>query len=169
MTAVSAAPVRVGPRRYVGPGQAIPALDGVRAIAVALVLADHGGVPGLSGGFLGVDVFFVLSGFLITSLLLDEVGRTGRIGLRAFWIRRARRLLPALLVMVLAVVAMRELFSTESTANLRADAVAALFWMSNWVFVAQDTDYFSRVLRRHRCSTPGRWRSRSSITSAGRC
>lgn len=144
MTAVSAAPVRVGPRRYVGPGQAIPALDGVRAIAVALVLADHGGVPGLSGGFLGVDVFFVLSGFLITSLLLDEVGRTGRIGLRAFWIRRARRLLPALLVMVLAVVAMRELFSIESTANLRADAVAALFWMSNWVFVAQDTDYFSQ-------------------------
>lgn len=144
MTAVSAAPIRVGPRRYVGPGQAIPALDGVRAIAVALVLADHGGVPGLSGGFLGVDVFFVLSGFLITSLLLDEVGRTGRIGLKGFWIRRARRLLPALLVMVLAVVALRELFSEESTANLREDAVAAFFWMSNWVFVAQHTDYFSQ-------------------------
>lgn len=144
MTAVSAAPVRVGPRRYVGPGQAIPALDGIRAIAVALVLADHGGVPGLSGGFLGVDVFFVLSGFLITSLLLDEVGRTGRVGLKGFWIRRARRLLPALLVMVLAVVALRELFSEESTANLRDDAVAAFFWMSNWVFVAQDTDYFSQ-------------------------
>ncbi|KWX57311.1 hypothetical protein ASJ79_11705 [Mycobacterium sp. NAZ190054] len=143
-TAVSAAPIRVGPRRYVGPGQAIPALDGLRAIAVALVLADHGGIPGLSGGFLGVDVFFVLSGFLITSLLLDEVGRTGRVGLKGFWIRRARRLLPALLVMVLAVVALRELFSEESTANLRDDAVAAFFWMSNWVFVAQDTDYFSQ-------------------------
>ncbi|WNG90436.1 acyltransferase family protein [Mycobacterium sp. ITM-2016-00317] len=141
---MSAAPIRVGPRRYVGPGQAIPALDGIRAIAVALVLADHGGVPGLSGGFLGVDVFFVLSGFLITSLLLDEVGRTGRVGLKGFWIRRARRLLPALLVMVLAVVALRELFSEESTANLRDDAVAAFFWMSNWVFVAQDTDYFSQ-------------------------
>ncbi|WP_082754099.1 acyltransferase family protein [Mycobacterium sp. NAZ190054] len=141
---MSAAPIRVGPRRYVGPGQAIPALDGLRAIAVALVLADHGGIPGLSGGFLGVDVFFVLSGFLITSLLLDEVGRTGRVGLKGFWIRRARRLLPALLVMVLAVVALRELFSEESTANLRDDAVAAFFWMSNWVFVAQDTDYFSQ-------------------------
>ncbi len=144
MTAVSAAPIRVGPRRYVGPGQSIPALDGVRAIAVALVLADHGGVPGLSGGFLGVDVFFVLSGFLITSLLLDEIGRTGHIGLKGFWIRRARRLLPALVVMVLAVVAVRGLFSDESVANLRDDAVATFFWMSNWIFVAQDTDYFSQ-------------------------
>ena len=143
-TAVSAAPIRVGPRRYVSPGRGIAALDGVRAIAVALVLADHGGVPGMSGGFLGVDVFFVLSGFLITSLLLDEVGRTGRIGLKSFWIRRARRLLPALIVMVLAVVTARELFAAEATANLRDEAVAALFWMSNWLFVAQHTDYFSQ-------------------------
>ena len=73
----------------------IPALDGVRAIAVALVLAHHGGIPGMGGGFLGVDIFFVLSGFLITSLLIDELGRTGRIALGEFWIRRARRLLPA--------------------------------------------------------------------------
>jgi peptidoglycan/LPS O-acetylase OafA/YrhL len=119
-------------------------LDGVRAVAVALVLADHGGIPGLSGGFLGVDVFFVLSGFLITSLLLDELGRTGRIGLRDFWIRRARRLLPALLAMVLAVVAAREFFPSEATATLRDDAVASFFWMSNWAFVAQKTDYFTQ-------------------------
>jgi peptidoglycan/LPS O-acetylase OafA/YrhL len=118
-------------------------LDGIRAVAVALVLADHGGIPGLSGGFLGVDVFFVLSGFLITSLLLDELGRTGRIALRAFWIRRARRLLPALIVMVLAVVAARDFFPPEATAALRDDAVSAFFWMSNWAFVAQQTDYFS--------------------------
>lgn len=144
MTAVSAAPIRVGPRRYVSSGQGIPALDGVRAIAVALVLADHGGVPGLSGGFLGVDVFFVLSGFLITSLLIDEIGRTERIGLKDFWIRRARRLLPALLVMVLTVVTLRELFTPESTANLRTEAVAAFFWVSNWAFVAARTDYFSQ-------------------------
>ncbi|MBX7450730.1 acyltransferase [Mycolicibacterium sp. 3033] len=143
MTAVSAAPIRVGPRRYVGSGQGIPALDGVRAIAVGLVLADHGGVPGLPGGFLGVDVFFVLSGFLITSLLIDETTRTGRIGLRGFWVRRARRLLPALVVMVLAVVVARDLFAPESVAGLREEAVAALFWMSNWMFVAQHTDYFS--------------------------
>ena len=68
-----------------------------------------GGIPGMGGGFLGVDVFFVLSGFLITSLLLDELGRTGRIRLTGFWIRRARRLLPALVLMVLAVGAAREL------------------------------------------------------------
>ncbi|HYZ69472.1 MAG TPA: acyltransferase family protein [Mycobacterium sp.] len=125
-------------------GHSIPALDGIRAVAVALVLAEHGGLPGVSGGFLGVDVFFVLSGFLITSLLLDEVGRRGRIALGDFWIRRARRLLPALIVMVLAVVAARKFFPAEATASLRDDAVAAFFWMANWAFVAQKTDYFSQ-------------------------
>jgi peptidoglycan/LPS O-acetylase OafA/YrhL len=119
-------------------------LDGIRAVAVALVLADHGGIPGLSGGFLGVDVFFVLSGFLITSLLLDEHRRTAQIRLGDFWIRRARRLLPALLVMVLVVVAARDLFSPESTASLRDDAVASFFWISNWAFVAQRADYFAQ-------------------------
>ncbi|MDT7795872.1 MAG: hypothetical protein QOD59_5313 [Mycobacterium sp.] len=125
-------------------GHSIPALDGIRAVAVGLVLAEHGGIPGVSGGFLGVDVFFVLSGFLITSLLLDELGGSGRIALAGFWIRRARRLLPALLAMVLAVVAARELFSAEATATLRDDAVSAFFWVANWAFVAQRTDYFAQ-------------------------
>ena len=137
-------PVPVAPRPSVLRSKGIPALDGIRAVAVALVLADHGGIPGLAGGFLGVDVFFVLSGFLITSLLLDEHARTGRIALAGFWIRRARRLLPALIVTVLAVVAARGLFSPEATAMLREDAVAAFFWVSNWAFVAQKTDYFSQ-------------------------
>lgn len=153
---MTAAPVRVaGRRRWVapepqharrghGPRQGIAALDGVRAVAVLLVLANHGGVPGVSGGFIGVDVFFVLSGFLITSLLLDELGRTGRIDLKEFWIRRARRLLPALLVMVAAVLALRELFAPEAIASLRDDAVAAFLWMANWAFVAQQSDYFSQ-------------------------
>ena len=136
--------VRVAPRRHGARSKGIPALDGVRAVAVALVLAGHGGIPGVSGGFLGVDVFFVLSGFLITSLLLDEQGRTGRIALAGFWIRRARRLLPALIVMVLAVVAARALFPPEATATLRDNAVAAFFWVANWAFVAQRTDYFSQ-------------------------
>ena len=122
----------------------IPALDGLRAVAVALVLADHGGIPGMGGGFLGVDVFFVLSGFLITSLLLDELGRSGRIDLGDFWIRRARRLLPALVLMVLAVATGRKFFSPEAVAGLRDDAVAAFFWVANWMFVADKTDYFSR-------------------------
>jgi peptidoglycan/LPS O-acetylase OafA/YrhL len=108
------------------------------------VLADHGGLPGMSGGFLGVDVFFVLSGFLITSLLLDEFRNNGRIDLAGFWIRRARRLLPALLVMVLAVVALRRAFAPESVATLRDDAVASFFWAANWAFVGQHTDYFAQ-------------------------
>jgi peptidoglycan/LPS O-acetylase OafA/YrhL len=122
----------------------IPALDGVRALAVALVLADHGGIPGMAGGFLGVDVFFVLSGFLITSLLLDELGRSGRIDLADFWIRRARRLLPALMLMVLTVAVGRQFFSPEAIAGLRDDAVAAFFWAANWMFVADKTDYFTQ-------------------------
>src|SRR5215475_10871202 len=81
-----------------------PALDGVRGLAIGAVLLFHGGVPFLRGGFLGVDAFFVLSGFLITSLLLAEHQRYGRIRLRAFWGRRARRLLPALLLMLVCVV-----------------------------------------------------------------
>jgi peptidoglycan/LPS O-acetylase OafA/YrhL len=122
----------------------IPALDGLRAIAVALVLIGHGGIPGVNGGFIGVDVFFVLSGFLITSLLLDELGRTGRIGLTGFWIRRARRLLPALVLMVLTVAAGRQLLPDRSLTGLRDDAIAAFVWMANWRFVAQKTDYFTQ-------------------------
>jgi peptidoglycan/LPS O-acetylase OafA/YrhL len=128
------------PRR----GNGIPALDGIRAVAVGLVLADHGGIPGVSGGFIGVDVFFVLSGFLITSLLIEELGRTGAIDLPGFWVRRARRLLPGLIVMVLAVVVLRELFPSNAVAAVRDDAVGAFFWVANWVFVFRDTDYFTQ-------------------------
>ena len=113
-------------------------------VAVALVLADHGGIPGMAGGFLGVDVFFVLSGFLITSLLLDELGRSGRIDLANFWIRRARRLLPALVLMVLIVAVGRQFFSPEAIVGLRDDAVAAFFWVANWMFVADKTGYFAQ-------------------------
>lgn len=159
MSAVTAAEPRrwvAPPRRAVHRGapraqdrdrrrkHSIPALDGIRAIAVTLVLLDHGGIPGLPGGFLGVDVFFVLSGFLITSLLLDELGRTGRVGLTEFWIRRARRLLPALVVLVLAVVFLRDLFPSDALTGLREQAVAAFFWMANWSMIAQDTGYFTQ-------------------------
>src|SRR4029077_13781525 len=122
----------------------IPALDGVGAVAVELVLAGHGGIPGMGGGFLGVDIFFVLSGFLITSLLLDELGRSGRIDLGDFWIRRARRLLPALVLMVLTVAVGRQFFSLEAVAGLRNEAVAAFFWVANWMFVVDKTDYFTQ-------------------------
>ncbi|MBU9763496.1 acyltransferase [Mycobacterium sp. TNTM28] len=142
---MTAAPVRAASRRRrASVRRDIPALDGVRAIAVALVLAGHGGVPGVAGGFIGVDVFFVLSGFLITSLLIDEFRRTERIDLKGFWIRRAKRLLPAMVLMTLAVVIARPLFPSDAVSTLREDAVGAFFWMANWVFVAADTDYFSQ-------------------------
>lgn len=135
---------RLSGRRPLAARTSIPALDGIRAIAVALVLLDHGGIPGVSGGFIGVDVFFVLSGFLITSLLLEELDRTDRIDLLHFWVRRARRLLPALLIMVLAVAFAHDLFPTDAVQRLREDAVAAFFWLANWNFVAQESDYFTR-------------------------
>jgi len=142
---VGAEPSRVPRRRPPRQGSAgIPSLNGIRGIAVALVLVGHGGIPGVAGGFIGVDIFFVLSGFLITSILLDELGRTGRIDLGGFWIRRARRLLPALLVLVLAVVFTRTLFPPQAVAALRDDALAAFFWVANWAFVFHKTDYFSQ-------------------------
>jgi len=121
-----------------------PALDGVRALAVAAVLAFHGGVAALAGGFLGVDAFFVLSGFLITSLLLAERARTGRIDLLAFWGRRARRLLPALLLLV-AVVALvaRWTMPREELSALRWDALAAVAYVANWRMADRDGDYFA--------------------------
>jgi peptidoglycan/LPS O-acetylase OafA/YrhL len=133
------------PRRGPKPrGEGVPALNGIRGVAVALVLVGHSGIPGVTGGFIGVDVFFVLSGFLITSLLLDEIGRTGQLDLGSFWVRRARRLLPALLIMVLAVIAARMLFPPDAVSDLRNDATAAFLWVANWAFVSHQTDYFSQ-------------------------
>src|SRR5258708_9009845 len=100
-------------------------LDGIRALAVLAVLATHAGIPFLPGGFVGVDVFFVLSGFLITSLLYDELMVTGRIDLGGFRTRPSPRLLPAALVMIVAVLAARPLFVSESVAALLWDAIAA--------------------------------------------
>jgi len=109
------------------------------------VLVEHGGISGIGGGFIGVDIFFVLSGFLITSLLLDELGRSGRIDLLGFWIRRARRLLPALVLMVLTVGLARDhLLPQEAVTGLRNDAFAAFLWAANWRFIAQKTDYFTQ-------------------------
>lgn len=124
----------------------VPALDGLRAVAVAAVLAFHGGMPGASGGFLGVDAFFVLSGYLITSLLLAESARTGRVDLAAFWGRRARRLLPALLLVVVAVaVGARVLLPPEELRLLRGDGAAALLYVANWRMIDRGSDYFAQT------------------------
>jgi peptidoglycan/LPS O-acetylase OafA/YrhL len=122
-----------------------PALDGVRALAVAAVLLHHARVPGLGGGWLGVDVFFVLSGFLITSLLLAEADATGRVALRRFWARRARRLLPALFAVLLAVAAYAAWVAPQTTrARLGGDALATLAYVANWRFVVEGTSYFEQ-------------------------
>jgi peptidoglycan/LPS O-acetylase OafA/YrhL len=122
----------------------IPGLDGVRALAVALVLAYHAGIAGAGGGFFGVDVFFVLSGFLITSLLLDRRGRHGSISLASFWAGRARRLLPALLLMVNAVVLWTVfVLPPGALPSLRGDVVAALLYVANWHFVSTASNYFA--------------------------
>jgi peptidoglycan/LPS O-acetylase OafA/YrhL len=120
------------------------ALDGVRGLAVAAVLAFHGGW--LRGGFLGVDAFFVLSGFLITALLLTEHAGTGRIGLGAFWARRARRLLPGLLVMLAVVlVVSRWLLPADELGALRADALAATGYVANWRLMDRGGGYFAQT------------------------
>jgi peptidoglycan/LPS O-acetylase OafA/YrhL len=122
-----------------------PALDGTRALAVAGVLLFHGGVGALPGGFLGVDAFFVLSGYLITSLLLVELDATGRVRLGRFWSRRARRLLPALLVVLVAtVVGYRSVLASDELRLLRGDALAALGYGANWRMIYRGTDYFTQ-------------------------
>jgi peptidoglycan/LPS O-acetylase OafA/YrhL len=121
----------------------MPGLDGVRAFAVLAVMAYHGGLTFLPAGFFGVDAFFVLSGFLITTLLVTEWADTSRIALRSFWARRARRLLPALLVMLVFVVLYARFVAAPGTyPNLRWDSIAALFYSANWRFIVSGQNYF---------------------------
>src|SRR5262249_3988573 len=119
----------------------IPGLDGVRALAVLAVLVYHSHAAWLPGGFLGVDVFFVVSGFLITRLLLDEYARTGRIRPGAFYLRRARGLSPAVGVLVLAI-ALAGLLVWRGRPGLGADLTATLGYAANWWFIAGHHSYF---------------------------
>ena len=122
----------------------LPALDGVRAFAVLAVMAYHGGVGGFPGGFLGVDTFFVLSGFLITTLLTREWAETGGIRLGSFWARRARRLLPALLLVLLFVAAYAYFFAPPGTGPaIRTDSFFTLVYSANWHFIASGANYFN--------------------------
>jgi peptidoglycan/LPS O-acetylase OafA/YrhL len=119
-------------------------LDGLRAVAVIGVLLYHGGVSWDQGGFLGVEVFFVLSGFLITTLLVSEWLRSGTIALRAFWGRRARRLLPALFLLI-AVIGVYYAVggATHAVPQLRGDGLAALLYFANWHQIAVGSSYFA--------------------------
>jgi peptidoglycan/LPS O-acetylase OafA/YrhL len=124
----------------------IPALDGLRAFAVVGVMAYHGGIPWLPAGFLGVDAFFVLSGFLITSLLVSEWERIRTIVLGTFWARRARRLLPALLLLLVFVVLYARFVTPAGTyPGLRLDSLSTLFYVANWHFILVGSNYFDQT------------------------
>ena len=125
----------------------LPGLDGMRALAVIAVLLYHAGLAWVPGGFLGVEVFFVISGYLITALLLAEWRQTGSIDLKAFWLRRARRLLPALYLLLVGTLAFAVLFLPEEVARLRDDVVAALGYVTNWLLIFSQESYFEAAGR----------------------
>ncbi len=125
----------------------LPGLDGLRALAVVAVLLYHAGLPWIPGGFLGVEVFFVISGYLITSLLLAEWRQRGRVDLKAFWLGRARRLLPALYLVLAVTLAFAVLFLPDEVTRLRGDAIAAFGYVTNWYLVFGQESYFETVGR----------------------
>jgi peptidoglycan/LPS O-acetylase OafA/YrhL len=124
-----------------------PALDGIRALAVAAVLLYHLDLGWGGGGFLGVEVFFVLSGFLITGLLLGDVRRHGTLDLLGFYRRRARRLLPALFLLLAAIIAFTALALPAELGRLRPDVGAALVYVTNWYAIANQQSYFAALGR----------------------
>jgi peptidoglycan/LPS O-acetylase OafA/YrhL len=124
-----------------------PDIEGLRAVAIVAVLLCHAGVPFLAGGYVGVDVFFVISGFLITRLLLGEMDRSGTISLRGFYARRAKRLLPLSAVLLTAVgVLSLILLSPLRDTEVAGDIVASALYVANWHFAAQSVDYFAQGL-----------------------
>jgi peptidoglycan/LPS O-acetylase OafA/YrhL len=123
----------------------VPSLDGIRAVGVVLVFLFHLRVAGFDAGFLGVDIFFVLSGFLITTLLLNEMRETGRIALAGFWSRRIRRLMPALVVVLLVIAIVTGLTATFSERrSVRGDLIATTAYVANWRFISTSS-YFENT------------------------
>jgi peptidoglycan/LPS O-acetylase OafA/YrhL len=139
------APATASARAPSGAGRAerLPGLDGLRALAITAVLAFHLDPSWLPGGFLGVDVFFVVSGFLITTLLVREHARAGHVDLPGFWTRRARRLLPALLVCVPASVLLARLTEGDLLVGVERQVLGAATFTSNWLEIAAGSDYFA--------------------------
>ncbi len=125
----------------------MPAIDGLRAIAVAAVFLYHADNSWLPGGFLGVDVFFVISGYLITSLLLAELEKTGTVALLRFWAGRARRLLPALFLLLAVCLLVGATVERGKLPGLRGDALSAIFYYANWHFVFGHESYFAQFGR----------------------
>jgi len=123
--------------------QRINALDGLRGVALLIIMGYHFGVGWLQGGFFSLDIFYVLSGYLITGLLLGEYRRRGSIKLSAFWLRRARRLLPALVIVLVAVTALVRFAQPAGLyPDFRLSSLSALFYFSNWWQIASSSNYF---------------------------
>ncbi|WP_445002667.1 acyltransferase family protein [Exiguobacterium alkaliphilum] len=120
----------------------MPGLDGLRTFAVLAVILFHVNTPYITGGFLGVDVFFVLSGYLITGILIREWANAGRLDLKRFYIARFRRLLPALVFMLSVVMTVVWLFEPDLLNTVRQDTLAALVYVNNWWYVFHDVPYF---------------------------
>ncbi len=125
----------------------LPGVDALRALAVLAVFLYHAGVGWMPGGFLGVDVFFVISGYLITSLLLREFRRDGHLRLGRFWLRRARRLLPAVGVLIALTMVAAAIVEPDRIDQLRGDAVASLLYFANWHFIYGHESYFESFQR----------------------
>src|ERR1700760_3603507 len=125
----------------------MPGIDAMRALAVLAVFGYHAGLGWLPGGFLGVDVFFVISGYLITSLLLREFRGSGRLQVGRFWLRRARRLLPAVGVLIAVAMIVSAIASPDEIGRIRGDALASLFYFANWHFIFDHTSYFEQFGR----------------------
>ncbi|WP_404387891.1 acyltransferase family protein [Humibacillus xanthopallidus] len=123
----------------------IEGLDGLRALAIVGVLVYHLDAAWLPGGFLGVDVFFVVSGFLITTLLVREHRRTGRVALSQFWVRRARRLLPTLVLCVVTSVLIARVVSTDLLVDVGRQMVGALTFSTNWLEITAGSSYFDQT------------------------
>src|ERR1700712_725386 len=136
-TAMGHSPPGRGRRSYAS------GLDGIRALAVIGVILYHAGVPTFRGGFVGVDLFFVLSGYLVTGLLQREYDRTGRIRFSSFIARRGRRLVPALLLMLTVVSAATLALGRDLGVGLRSQLLGAFTFSSNWMQIAKGTSYVS--------------------------
>lgn len=121
----------------------VPGLDGLRGIAVLAVVIYHFFGDALPGGFLGVDIFFVLSGFLITALLVRELGATGRISLKEFWRRRARRIIPASVTVLVLATAVAGFIGGDVQVGLVPQFLGSLFFANNWVQISQSHSYFA--------------------------
>ena len=125
----------------------IGGLDGLRAIAVVGVLLYHADVPWMRGGFIGVDIFFVLSGYLVTSIVLDGLEKRGELGFRTFWARRLRRLAPAELTMLIVITVAIAIAFRDELSTLRGQVIAALTGTTNWYLIATEGSYFETLGR----------------------